>query len=211
MFFHRTLTHSKKKKLANRNSAPRGSVRIIAGKWKRRRLKVAGAAGLRPTPDRVRETLFSWLGARLELSRCLDLFAGTGALGFEAASRGAKQVVMVARDPLAVSVLRDGCAALDAKEIEVIQADALEWLDSDGAAFDIIFLDPPFGLFSPAELCARIDSCGRLRPMGLVYLETGAEEPNPPTLPDGWRLLKSQRAGQVRYHLASRDVVSTTG
>lgn len=208
--FHRTVTHSKQRKRANRNAAPRGSVRIIAGKWKRRRLKVVGATGLRPTPDRVRESLFSWLGPRLDDSRCLDLFAGTGALGFEAASRGAKQVVMVEKDPLAVSVLRESCTTLNASEVEVVRADALEWLESGREAFDIVFLDPPYGRFEPAELCSRLDRSGRLVPGGLVYLETGAGEPNP-ALPDGWRLLKSQRAGQVRYHLASRDVANTTG
>ncbi len=204
------MSHSKQQKRANKNPALRGSVRIIAGKWKRRRLRVVDATGLRPTPDRVRETLFSWLGSRLKDSRCLDLFAGTGALGFEAASRGARQVVMVEQDPIAVSALRDSCAALNAKEIEVVKADALEWLDSGGAAFDIVFLDPPFGRFKPAELCSRIDRSGRLSPLGLVYLETGVGDPKP-ALPGGWRLLKSQRAGQVRYHLASRDVANTTG
>ena len=185
-------------------------MRIIGGKWKRRRLKVVDSRGLRPTPDRVRETLFSWLEPRIHHSRCLDLFAGTGALGFEAASRGAKQVVMVELNPIAVSVLREQCAALGAKEVEVVQADALEWLDSGGPEFDIVFLDPPFGRFEPAALCSRVDRSGRLKPLGVVYLETGVEQPEP-ALPQGWRLLKSQRAGQVRYHLASRDLADTSG
>ncbi|HSS66122.1 MAG TPA: 16S rRNA (guanine(966)-N(2))-methyltransferase RsmD [Gammaproteobacteria bacterium] len=204
------MTHSKQRKRRNRNPALRGSVRIISGKWRRRRLKVVDAGELRPTPDRVRETLFSWLGPRLYGSLCLDLFAGTGALGFEAASRGAKHVVMVEQDAIAVSVLREECAALRAEEIEIVQADALEWLDSGGTAFDIVFLDPPFGRFEPVDLCLRIDRAGRLKPSGLVYLETGAGNPKP-ALPEGWRLLKSQRAGQVRYHLASREVADTTG
>lgn len=185
-------------------------MRIIAGKWKRRRLEVVNVPGLRPTPDRVRETLFSWLGPRVEDSRCLDLFAGTGALGFEAASRGAKQVVMVEQDPIAVSVLRHGCAVLEAKEIEVVQADALEWLGCADGAFDIVFLDPPFGRYKVSELCLRIDRSRRLKPMAVVYLETGAEAPEP-ALPGGWRLLRSQRAGQVRYHLASRDLADESG
>ncbi len=195
---------------ANRNCGPRGSVRIIAGKWKRRRLKVADVSGLRPTPDRVRETVFSWLGPSLDGSTCLDLFAGTGALGFEAASRGAKRVVMVEQDPVAVSVLRDGCATLDATEIEVVQADALEWLESAQGSFNIVFLDPPFGRFEPAELCLRLEQSGRLEPRGLVYIETAADD-RVPTLPHGWRLLRSQRAGQVRYHLASRDAAAERG
>ncbi len=194
----------------NRHFVPRGSVRIIAGKWKRRRLKVIDLKGLRPTPDRVRETLFSWLAPRLKDSRCLDLFAGTGALGFEAASRGAKHVVMVEQDPAAVSVLREGCSVLGAKEIEVIQADALNWLETEACDFDIVFLDPPFGDFDTGELCARIDRSGCLDPSGVVYMETGPEDPDP-VLPNGWRVLKSQRAGQVRYHLATRNVADTAG
>ena len=190
-------------KPTHRNSAPRGSVRVIAGKWRRRRLKVVAAGGLRPTPDRVRETLFSWLEPSLDGSRCLDLFAGTGALGFEAASRGATQVVMVEQDRQAIRALRDGCAALDANEIQVVHADAFEWLDAGGADFDIVFLDPPFGHFQAADLCRRLERSGRLKPEALIYLETGADEPVP-LLPRDWRLLKSQRAGQVRYYLASR-------
>jgi 16S rRNA (guanine966-N2)-methyltransferase len=208
-YWNWTVTLSRQKKRLNRNAAPRGSVRIIAGKWKRRRLKVVDAGGLRPTPDRVRETLFSWLEPRILHSRCLDLFAGTGALGFEAASRGASQVVMVERDPIAASVLREECAAFGAKEVQVVQADALEWLNSGGTGFDIVFLDPPYGRFEPAELCLRVDRSGRLEPLGLVYLETGADDPEA-TLPEGWRLLKSQRAGQVRYHLASRNLADSS-
>ena len=204
------MAASNRRKPENRNPAPRGSVRIIAGKWKRRRLKVVDAEGLRPTPDRVRETLFSWLAARLENSRCLDLFAGTGALGFEAASRGAQRVVMVEQDPQAVAALRDGRTALQAEEIEIVRADALQWLDSGRDDFDIVFLDPPFGRFQTGELCARLERSGRLRRSAVVYLESGAEDP-PPALPDGWRLLRSQRAGQVRYHLATRDRVDTSG
>jgi len=205
-----TVTRSKQRKQIKRHSVPRGSVRIIAGKWKRRRLKVIDLKGLRPTPDRVRETLFSWLAPRLKDSLCLDLFAGTGALGFEAASRGAKQVVMVEQDPAAVSVLREGCSVLEAKEIEVIQANALQWLEIDGRAFDIVFLDPPFGHFDSGELCARIDRTGCLNPSGVVYLETDPENADP-ALPNGWRVLKSQRAGQVRYYLATRNVADTAG
>lgn len=208
--FSRIVTRSKRRKQIKKHSVPRGSVRIIAGKWKRRRLKVIDLKGLRPTPDRVRETLFSWLAPRLKASRCLDLFAGTGVLGFEAASRGANHVVMVEQDPAAVSVLREGCSVLEAEEIEVIQADALKWLETDGRIFDIVFLDPPFGHFDAGELCARIDRSGCLNPSGVVYLETGRENPDP-ALPNGWRVLKSQRAGQVRYHLATRSVADTPG
>ncbi len=110
---------------------------------------------------------------------------------------------MVEQDPLAVRALRDGCAALEANEIQVLHADAFDWLDAGGEEFDIVFLDPPFGRFQADDLCLRLERSGRLKPEALIYLETGADDPVP-LLPRGWRLLKSQRAGQVRYYLASR-------
>lgn len=181
-----------------------GAVRIIAGKWRRRRLKVVDAEGLRPTPDRVRETLFAWLGARLADSRCLDLFAGTGALGFEAASRGAKEVLMIEKDRTLVAALNEQRASLDAREVRVIQADAIHWLESGTDQFDIIFVDPPFERYSLDALCDRIDRTGRLDRDGAVYLETGAGA-GAPHLPEGWSLLRSNRAGQVRYYLATKN------
>lgn len=190
------------------HAAPRGSVRIIAGKWRRRRIKVVDVPGLRPTPDRVRETLFAWLTPGIARSRCLDMFAGTGALGFEAASRGASSVVMLERDPRIVAALREQCGILGADEVEVIQADALTWLEDVGESFDIIFMDPPFGRFDAAGLCAHLDRCGALKDKGVIYFESGGEQAS--ELPQGWRLLKSQRAGQVRYHLAARDGPATT-
>ncbi len=181
-----------------------GAVRIIAGKWRRRRLKIADAERLRPTPDRVRETLFAWLSNWLADSRCLDLFAGTGALGFEAASRGATQVVMIEKDPTLVAALNEQRASLDAREVRVIQADAIHWLESGKDQFDVIFVDPPFQRYALDALCVRIDRCGRLARHGAVYLETGASS-CAPHLPEGWSLLRSKRAGQVRYYLATRN------
>ena len=181
-----------------------GAVRIIAGKWRRRRLKVADTEGLRPTPDRVRETLFAWLTNRLVDSRCLDLFAGTGALGFEAASRGAREVVMIEKDPTLVAALNEHRASLDAGEVRVIQADAVHWLESGSDQFDVIFVDPPFQRYALDTLCDRIDRSGRLDRHGVVYLETGASS-GAPLLPEGWSLLRSNRAGQVRYYLATKN------
>ena len=181
-----------------------GAVRIIAGKWRRRRLKVADAEGLRPTPDRVRETLFAWLSHRLADSRCLDLFAGTGALGFEAASRGATEVVMIEKDPALVAALNQQRASLDAREVRVIQADAIRWLESGSDQFDVIFVDPPFQRYPLDALCDRIERSGRLDRHGVVYLETGASS-GAPHLPEGWSLLRSNRAGQVRYYLATKN------
>lgn len=121
-----------------------GKVRIIAGSWRNSRLDVADLPGLRPTPERVRETLFNWLQPRLPGARCLDLFAGSGALGLEAASRGAGHVVLVERDASLVQRLNAAKARLRATQVEVIQADALHWLQSAHAPFDIVFIDPPF-------------------------------------------------------------------
>jgi len=128
-----------------RREAVPGRLRIIAGRWRGRRLTVPALPGLRPTPDRVRETLFNWLGPRVEGARCLDLFAGTGALGFEAASRGAAQVVMVEQASRAVAQLRSHAAALLADVVEVVDREALSWLGGRFRRFDIVFLDPPFG------------------------------------------------------------------
>jgi len=164
-----------------------GSVRIIAGTWRSRRLLFPARLGLRPTPDRVRETLFNWLAPHLPGARCLDLFAGSGALGFEALSRGAARVVLVERDP----------AAADAAEVR--SGDAGDYLDGPVESFDIVFLDPPYtsGLLSGCmqRLAARDWLC----PAAWVYLE--AREGELPPLPEGWRLLRSKTAGQVGYHL----------
>ena len=186
-----------------RRRASRGAVRIIAGRWRRRLLPVAAAGRLRPTPDRVRETLFSWLGAEVGGARCLDLFAGTGALGLEAASRGAKAVVMVERERGAASALEGSARALGADNVEVVCADALAWSPPPGERFDIVFLDPPYSGPAPEAALARLDRLDALAARCLVYLETD-REPAGIELPAGWRILRTRRAGRVRYHLASR-------
>ena len=179
-----------------------GSVRIIAGRWRRRRLPVADVAGLRPTPDRVRETLFSWLQERLPGARCLDLFAGSGALGLEAASRGAREVVMVEAHPRVVETLRAQLETLGASHVDVIEADALRWLAGDARPFDIVFLDPPFGSVDLGELCAHLERGGWLAPDALVYVESHGDYAGL-GLPAHWRAKREQRAGQVRYYLAA--------
>ena len=179
-------------------------MRIIAGRWRRRRLPVAAAGDIRPTPDRVRETLFNWLGAGVEGRRCLDLFAGTGALGFEAASRGAKAVVLVERDPDVASALERAVRALGADNVEVVRADALGWMPPAGLRFDIVFLDPPWSGPAPETALARLDRADALAPGCMAYLET-ERDPADIELPPGWRFLRTRRAGRVRYHLASRN------
>ena len=178
-------------------------MRIIAGRWRRRRLPVAAAGEIRPTPDRVRETLFNWLGTGVEGKRCLDLFAGTGALGFEAASRGAKTVVLVERDRNVAAALELAARTLGADNVEVERADALGWTPPAGVRFDIVFLDPPWSGPAPETALARLDRAEMLAPDCMAYLET-ERGPADIALPPGWRFLRTRRAGRVGYHLASR-------
>lgn len=182
------------------------TIRIIGGDWKRTPLAVLDLDGLRPTPDRVRETLFNWLGQDLAGQRCLDLFAGTGALGFEAASRGAASVVMVERHARAAHQLRAIKDKLGARTVEVVEADALRL--AAGLApggFDVVFLDPPFG--EPAVLDKAIALTAPLvAPGGALYVETGAElDPVAHAALAGWQVAKRGKAGAVHYHLLRRE------
>jgi len=181
---------------------PQNQLRIIAGSWRGRKLRFAPVPGLRPTPNRVRETLFNWLQPVIHGARCLDLYAGSGALGIEAASRGASAVVLVDRDPQVVRVLREQLQLLDAGQVQVLQADVGSWLSGTPEPFDIVFLDPPFraGLLSAA--IGQLEAGGWLAPEAWIYLE--AEQGLVPDLPDNWELYRSKRAGQVGYHLARR-------
>jgi 16S rRNA (guanine(966)-N(2))-methyltransferase RsmD len=179
-------------------------VRIIGGQWKRSKLEVLDLPGLRPTPDRVRETLFNWLGQELRGWRVLDAFAGTGALGFEAASRGADAVVLLEADPRAAAALQASRQRLGAMNVVVHRVDALSWLrtPSGGARFDLILLDPPF-----AERLqeAALDACGQhLSSQGWVYLEDDQGWDASALASRGWRLHRSGRAGAVHYHLLAR-------
>ena len=181
-----------------------GRVRIISGSWRGRRLPVPAHAGLRPTPDRVRETVFNWLADLVPGSSCLDLFAGTGALGFEAASRGAARVVMVERAREAAAGLRHSREMLDAAAVAVVHAEARGWLaraaEAGDGPFDLVFLDPPYdsGLLAPTF--AAVAASSLLAPGALVYLEDRtADLPLPP----GWSLRKRARAGQIHFGLAT--------
>jgi 16S rRNA (guanine(966)-N(2))-methyltransferase RsmD len=180
-----------------------GEVRIIGGAWKRSKLPVADRLGLRPSPDRVRETLFNWLGQTLEGWRCLDAFAGTGALGFEAASRGAGEVVLVERDGVLVASLLATKARLDADAVRVVRGDALQWMaHAPPSAFDLVLLDPPFDtpLAVPAmAAAARIVGAG-----GFVYVE--APKPLDGTVVEaaGLQPWRAARAGAVHFHLLRR-------
>jgi 16S rRNA (guanine(966)-N(2))-methyltransferase RsmD len=182
-------------------SAPQ-QVRIIGGLWKRTPLAVADVPGLRPTPDRVRETLFNWLGQQLIGLRCLDLFAGSGALGLEAASRGASRVVLVEADRRAARQIAQACARLRAEQVTLLEADAfaaLERLSRAGERFDLVFLDPPFGQGLTEQVSAPL--LPLLEPAARLYVE--AEAPLA-RLPEGFVLERSAQAGQVHYHLLAR-------
>ena len=185
-----------------------GRVRIIAGRWRGRRLGVEDEPDVRPTPDRVRETLFNWLAPDLPEARCLDLFAGSGALGFEAVSRGAARAVLVDRSRAVCDRLRGECERLGAAGVvTVIEADALDRLTrprTDVTPFDIVFVDPPHRLEVHREVAALLAGHGWLAPAARVWFEV-VRRRQPPDLPSGWTLLKSGRAGEVRYYLAACD------
>jgi len=170
-------------------------VRIIGGAWRSRLVSFPPRRDLRPTPDRVRETLFNWLGQDLTGKTCLDLFAGSGALGFEAASRGARRVVMVEQDLATFRALAVSRAALAAAAVELKRADALEFLRDDDGVFDVVFLDPPFKADYWLRLAPLLPP--HLAPGALVYHEGAAR----PDLPPGWAVHRESRAGQVTYQL----------
>lgn len=174
-----------------------GSVRIIGGTWRGSRLPVADFEGLRPSSDRQRETLFNWLQARVPGSRCLDLFAGSGALGLEAASRGAASVVLVERDRQLAAGLRAVVDRLRAKGVEVVQADALPWLGQPGTEpFDLVFLDPPFTSDHWAAVFAKLAPL--LAPSAMVYVEHAVG--SAPVAPAHW---------QPHRNMRSRDAAAT--
>lgn len=180
-----------------------GSVRIVAGQWRGRRIPFLLAPGLRPTPDRIRETLFNWLQREVVDRRCLDLYAGSGALGFEALSRGAAAAVLVERDAGVAQTLTAAAAALGATQAQIVRADAQAYLAGPVTPFDLVFLDPPFALGALTELCTLLEVRGWLTPAALIYLEQAARDV-PPALPENWRLIKETRAGEVRAVLARR-------
>ncbi|NNF41133.1 MAG: 16S rRNA (guanine(966)-N(2))-methyltransferase RsmD [Woeseiaceae bacterium] len=178
-----------------------GRLRIVAGNWRSRLLEIADAPGLRPTSERIRETLFNWLSAKVYGAHCLDLFAGTGALGLEALSRGARSAVFVENSASAVQTLRANIAALGAEGAVVMQADAGNFLGSEHAGpFDIVFLDPPFAAGGVAEWCRLLDDRSALARDALVYIEQDRAH-SEPELPASWRVLKNKTAGNVRYML----------
>jgi 16S rRNA (guanine966-N2)-methyltransferase len=193
-------------KAARKTSAavPRDSLphrlRIIGGQWRGRPLTVPPLPAVRPSPDRVRETLFNWLQSVIPGARCLDLFAGSGALGFEALSRGAAEVVFVDSEPQIGTHLRDTLGTLQATNAAVHVMDALQFLRGPVRPFDVVFLDPPFASKLLPQICEALARNAWLAHEAFVYLECPADAPVP-ALPPGWLVHRSKQAGQVGYHL----------
>lgn len=174
--------------------------RIIAGQWRRRRLKFPPLPGIRPSPDRVRETLFNWLMHRIAGARCLDLFTGSGALGLEALSRGAASVLFIDQERQVVDTLREHLKTLHAVNGEVLQSEALAFLRAPRQVFDIVFLDPPFSSPLLAEAARDLEQYGWLAPQAQVYMEypKGAVL----QLPTTWEMIREGHAGRVGFGLA---------
>jgi 16S rRNA (guanine966-N2)-methyltransferase len=190
---------------SNSRGAQSRVIRIIGGTWRGRRFRFADVPDIRPTPDRVRETLFNWLASRIVGARCLDLFAGSGALALEALSRGAETAVLVEQNPVAARSLADLIATLDAKAARVERDDALRFLGRSATPFDIVFLDPPFAAGLLSKAAELLERHGWLAPDALIYVESSAREPLP-SLPTSWQQLKAKQAGEVGYHLFARVV-----
>ena len=184
----------------------KNKIRIIGGQWRSRQLHFIDAPGLRPTPSRVRETLFNWLQNDIPGSHCLDLYAGSGALGFEAASRGAKSVIQVENNPQICRSLKENAIALNATQLQVVQMDTLRYLAGDADLMDIVFIDPPFGMNLAIITCRWLEDRLWLAKQAKIYIEvenTLLLE----NIPENWRLLRSKIAGEVGFHLFERTTL----
>ena len=186
----------------NKKKPQPGRLRIVAGKWRSRLLDIAEVPGLRPTSERIRETLFNWLAPTIAGSRCLDLFAGTGALGLEALSRGAARVVFVEKSPQAANTLERNINLVEAESAATVQRmDAFDFMAQDHSnSFDIIFLDPPFAADMLDDLCRLLDQGSLLSKSALIYIEEDNARPTA-NRPTGWQTLRTKVAGNVRYSL----------
>lgn len=181
-----------------------GQLRIIGGRWRSRVLPVIEQPGLRPTPDRVRETLFNWLQAEIPGSRCLDLFTGSGALGLEAASRGANRVTLIEVEPAICRSLLSNIKTLAADNIELVQQDARLWLNKSGRGYDVVFVDPPYASDFLFEICQMLEMNHWLSDRAFIYIELPSEQ-ELPELPSNWQIIRGKKAGQVGYYLAQRE------
>jgi len=182
-----------------------GKLRIIGGKWRSRLLPVVDLPGLRPTTDRARETLFNWLQSEVGGAHCLDCFAGSGALGFEAASRGAASVTLLENQKKAAQVLSDNIKILNAENMQLVHCDAVNWLNATSPKkFDIVFIDPPFASDYLVQVCEQLEKSHFLSAHAGIYLEMDSKD-NLPELPQNWKIVKQKKAGQVSYYLVRRN------
>lgn len=175
-------------------------LRIIGGNWRSRQITFDDAPGLRPTPARVRETLFNWLQMDIVKSRCLDLYAGSGALGLEAASRGAGAVVLVESNAKTCKTLHDNIKQLNADQVSVVATDVTVFLSRPAEQYNLVFLDPPFGQSLVQSTCHALDKNGWLAAYAKIYVEAESRLVLD-GMPTGWELLKHKSAGEVGYYL----------
>lgn len=178
-------------------------IKIIGGEWRSRQLLISESPGLRPTPARVRETLFNWLQYDIVASRCLDLFAGSGALGFEAASRGAKSVMLVENNQNAFKMLQQNINQLNANNIDIIHSDAMNVFNKTSLQFDLVFLDPPFKQNLVQRSSYMLEEKNLLAQHSKIYIEV-EKQLVLDNLPRNWQCLKSKTAGEVSYSLFER-------
>ncbi len=201
---------------STKNSLTSGQLRIIGGAWRGRKLSFPAVDGLRPTGDRVRETLFNWLAPEIQGARCLDVFAGSGALGVEALSRGAGAVVMLERDAKAAAQLRINLSLLNAEHGKVIHGDALKFLQEGNSLhhnfaepYHIVFIDPPFQLQLWQQVIDALETGNWLADNATIYIESGREPAyqTPYQIPANWQLHREKHAGNVSYRLYYREHV----
>ena len=178
-------------------------LRIIAGLWRGRKITFIDQQDLRPTPDRVRETVFNWLQSDVPNAVCLDLFAGSGALGFESASRGASQVVLVDNSSQACKQIQENINHLQSEVIRVIMSDSVRFLEENTTKYDLVFLDPPYKSDVLAQIIMSLEQKKCLSEHAKIYLEQDVKQ-DVPKLPENWRVLKNKTAGQVSYYLIDR-------
>ena len=192
------------------NTAAAGQIRLIGGQWRGRKLPVPNSPSLRPTTDRVRETLFNWLAPMIQGARCLDCFAGSGALGIEALSRYAGSATLLEFERPVAQQLEKNLAVLNAKDATVVNTNALNWLAKSGTPFDIVFIDPPFRKGILLETLTLLEQQGWLADEAWIYVEAEVEHGAIP-VPAGWRLHREKVAGQVAYRLYHRDITPNAG
>jgi len=192
------------------NTRQLNKLRIIGGQWRGRKLSFADGEGLRPTMDRVRETLFNWLQGEIAGAYCLDMFSGSGALGFEALSRYAAQVVMIDKNPQAVRAIRSNLSLLGTDKAQLLQMDARAYLNSLISnpevykKFDIVFLDPPFNQDLVSPFCRLLAQADCLSEQASIYIEL-EKKTSLPELPENWRVAKEKKAGQLAYYLIVKE------